>query len=112
MVIQLINLRRLRFWVQAKKFAMGSDHTAAITENGDLYCWGDNSFGQVGMGTDNVIQKEPVKILENIKDISLGYWCSAAISEKGDLYCWGCNRNGQVKWNIYRKGNSSNKNIR
>ena len=37
----------------------------AITTTGDLYCWGNNSYGQVGNGTI-LEQTEPIKVLENV----------------------------------------------
>lgn len=47
---------------------IGDFVTAAITTNGDLYCWGYNDYGQVGNGTtDN--QLVPNKILENVNHI-------------------------------------------
>ncbi len=73
---------------------LGGSHTAAITENGDLYCWGDNTCGEVGDGTwDN--QSKPVKVLQNVRDASIYLNRSAAITENGDLYTWGaCAGNG------------------
>ena len=38
----------------AKRIAGGNAHHCAITTDGGVYCWGDNSFGQLGIGsTDN-----------------------------------------------------------
>lgn len=69
--------------------------TAAISYSGDLYCWGDNRYGQVGNGnTDN--QHKPVKILENVESVQIVEGCSAAITKTGDLYCWGYNKYGEV----------------
>ncbi len=63
-------------------------HMAAVTEGGDLYCWGFNEYGQVGNGT-TIDQTKPEKVLSNVKDVELGLLSSAAITEEGDLYCWG-----------------------
>ena len=73
-------------------------HSAAITEDGSLYMWGCNDFGQIGNGKsgENEIQTEPVKIMDNVKYVSLGMNFSAAITEDGSLYMWGENDSGQL----------------
>ena len=69
--------------------------TAAITTDGDLYCWGQNDYGQVGNGTI-IDQTSPQKVLSNVESVCLGDKNSAAITTDGDLYCWGQNDYGQV----------------
>ncbi len=71
-------------------------HSAAITENGDLYMWGLNSFGQLGDGLCAYSRTIPTKIMSNVKAVSLGDIHSAAITENGDLYMWGLNSSGQL----------------
>ena len=82
------------------KFSLNAYNSGAITENGDLYMWGDNASYQIGNGTEDVTQTSPVKILSNIKSLSLnvqdfgkyGRDCGCgAITENGDLYMWGEN---------------------
>ncbi len=75
--------------------SLGSFHSAAVTKNGELYCWGGNTDGQVGNGSKEV-QTVPVKVLENVTSVSLGFGHSAAVTKNGDLYCWGKNDYGQV----------------
>ena len=60
-----------------------------------LYCWGDNELGGVGDGTTDD-QLTPVKIFEDVSDVSISSENIAAIKNNGDLYCWGFNRFGQV----------------
>ena len=82
--------------VKIKTFYPGGSVSAALTVNGDLYCWGKNDCGQVGNGV-TVYQYTPVKVLENVKDFYSNYNAiSAAITTNGDLYCWGYNWHGQV----------------
>ncbi|MCI9446707.1 MAG: hypothetical protein HFH36_04805 [Lachnospiraceae bacterium] len=71
-------------------------HSAALKENGDLYCWGYNNYGQVGNGEINQQQGTPVKVMENVLSVSLGDQHSAAITENGSLYCWGDNQHRQI----------------
>lgn len=84
--------------VKIKSFYSNGKTSVAISEEGDLYCWGYNEYGQVGNKTiDN--QLTPVKVLENVKEFSMskrvGY-TFGAITSNGDLYCWGYNKYGQV----------------
>ena len=81
--------------VKIKTFYPGGSVSAALTVNGDLYCWGANGHGEVGNGSTED-QYTPVKVLENVKDFYSNYERSAAITTNGDLYCWGKNGYGQV----------------
>lgn len=80
-------------------------HVLALTENGEVYAWGNNNAGQIGNGiTQGVIGGDPndffgkdggewipirVDIPEKIKDVITGDQTSYAISESGNLYAWG-----------------------
>lgn len=81
-----------------KMVDMGRGHGAAITENGDLYTWGHNHYGQLGNGTiadsQDDYYPEPVKIMENVKYVSLGDFSGGAITESGELYVWGQHNGG------------------
>ena len=50
---------------KVKEVSLGYYHSAAITENGDLYCWGYNSNGQIGNGTTEN-QTNPVKLRDSV----------------------------------------------
>ena len=81
------------------KVSCGYSHTGAITEDGNLYMWGQNLNGQLGDGT-TITKDKPtyVKIKGNpqIIKVSCGGYHTGAITEDGSLYMWGFNRNGQV----------------
>ena len=81
--------------VKIKSFYSEGYTSAAITEDGELYCWGNNSVGTVGNGTF-INQLTPVKILEDVREVFLSSGTSIAITTNGDLYCWGFNIWGQV----------------
>ena len=69
--------------------AAGTDHNLALDQQGNLWAWGRNDYGQVGNGT-TIDQPTPVQIMRGhkFKKISAGDTCSAAIDEDGYLYCW------------------------
>ena len=76
-----------------KYVSTGFGHSAAITEDGSLYMWGWNDSGQLGNGEHGVgVQSDvPVKIMDNVKSVSLGNGHSGALTEDGELYMWGNN---------------------
>ena len=71
----------------------------ARTINGEVYAWGDNSYGQLGIGnTEN--QSSPVKIesLSNVDEIYYDGSCCSAYAKTitGEVYAWGNNYMGQL----------------
>ena len=79
--------------------SLGFDHSAAITEDGSLYMWGSNEYGQLGNGTteDSYV---PIKIMDNVVFADIGdnaistgnaTFNSAAVTIDGSLYMWGEN---------------------
>jgi alpha-tubulin suppressor-like RCC1 family protein len=90
--------------------ALGGSHSAAILANGDLYVWGANADGQLGLG-DSTPRDTPTKVpgLSNVKAVSLGYEFSAALTANGDLYTWGLNDEGQLGLGDLTKRNTPTK---
>ena len=79
--------------------AAGGTHTCAV-ENliYDVYCWGDNSNGQLGDGTNtNRDTATPVPFFTgNVTKICAGSDHTCALTTDGRLYCWGYNFYGQL----------------
>jgi len=77
--------------------SLGFSHSAAITADGDLYTWGKNSDGQLGLG-DTTDRATPTKVqsVSNVTAVSLGGEQSAAITADGDLFTWGQNFCGEL----------------
>lgn len=63
---------------------------AAVTESGDLYTWGKNDCGQLGLG-DRVNRKTPTKVdtISNVVRVSTSDTACAAVTANGMLYTWG-----------------------
>ena len=70
-----------------------SEATICLDSNGDVFSFGSNSFGQLGIGKDEVELSKvliPQKIeIYSIKQISGGDNFTMCLSENGDLYGFG-----------------------
>jgi alpha-tubulin suppressor-like RCC1 family protein len=85
------------------KITAGGSHSCAIDVNGDLYCWGANSGGQVGTGATSTIEATPVKValpgLATSVSAGFRHTCASvlqAASQVEGLYCWGANAWGEL----------------
>ena len=88
--------------------AAGSSFTIALTESKDIYSFGSNSKGQLGLGAKIKQELSPKKIDIDTKfeSIFAAYSHCFAISLSGELFSWGRGSNYQVKRNIYLKSPS------
>lgn len=73
----------------------GFDHTCGVTSTNDLWCWGNNYYGQLGVGDQNH-RSAPVRVDPRGKwiAVSSGQNHTCGIQKDYSLYCWGDNRNG------------------
>ena len=73
----------------------GVQHALAITPGGNIYGWGDNQYGQVGLGkgSESFISK-PTRI-KKFEEIIIRIMCSFnrsfALTNEGMVYSWGTN---------------------
>lgn len=80
------------------ELAAGYAYTCAIAVGGDVFCWGNGIYGQLGNGA-SVNATYPVAVTLNgliFTKIALGNFTSCAITTDGDAYCWGRNNEGQL----------------
>ena len=77
---------------------LGSEHSAAITEDGSLWLWGYNGDFNVGYGDrqENINVPRKLDGLDDVISVALGPFNSAAITDDGSLWTWGSNDSGQV----------------
>ncbi len=77
------------------KLAAGGSHTCGITTDGDLYCWGGNFDGQLGVGnTTNSWAPLQVSPGTTFSHVVTGLWNTCALTTAGEPFCWGSNSNG------------------
>lgn len=91
----------------ATKVAVGSAHACALLDNGNVKCWGINTFGLLGVGDSSNRGDAPGQMGDNLAAINLGTGKTAtflaaggsttcAILNDGTLKCWGLNDYGQL----------------
>jgi alpha-tubulin suppressor-like RCC1 family protein len=83
----------------AVQVAAGEAHTCALDYDGSVFCWGDNSAGQLGIGggPDQPVPTQVPKLAGRVVvEISAGAEHSCAIDEQGRAWCWGDNSAGQL----------------
>ena len=78
----------------------GRNNTTAVKSDGTMWSWGDNTAGNLGIGTQGLAlsRSSPVQVgvLTDWLIPAAGGYTSGAIDTSGKIYCWGANDFGQV----------------
>jgi alpha-tubulin suppressor-like RCC1 family protein len=74
-----------------------SGNTCGIGFNGELYCWGWNGNGELGLG-DLIQRTVPTRVKVGVRfsSLSVGSAHTCGLSTTGQAYCWGSNVNGNL----------------
>lgn len=82
----------------------GENFACALMDSGNVKCWGHNSDGQLGDGT-NTDSWTPVDVIgleEKTTAISAGFAHVCALLSTGGVKCWGSNIYGQLGVGSYK----------
>lgn len=80
----------------ATKVSAGWDHACARNSSNQIYCWGGNAYGQLGVGnTTDSGTPQPVSV-SIATDISTGLFYSCGIGSGGSAFCWGDGASGKL----------------
>jgi len=86
--------------IESKKWKMlaaGGDQSFALAENGDLYAWGGNENGELGIEEEEEISEPKLLHLGfQVSFVACGYYHSAIVSMKGKLFTAGSNEYSQL----------------
>jgi alpha-tubulin suppressor-like RCC1 family protein len=78
-----------------------------ILSDGGVKCWGNNGFGQLGLGDTNHRGDQPNEMGDNLPEVNLGTgkaavavfpgtWHTCALLNDNSVKCWGNNNNGNL----------------
>ncbi|XP_013706397.1 ultraviolet-B receptor UVR8-like [Brassica napus] len=85
--------------IRIKMVAAGAEHTAAVTEDGDLYGWGWGRYGNLGLGDRNdrlVPERVTSAGAEKMSMVACGWRHTISVSYSGALYTYGWSKYGQL----------------
>jgi len=79
----------------------GPSYTCALRASGSVWCWGDNAWGNLGLGAlESTLAPRRVELPGRAVAVSTGRFVSrmhtCALLEGGAVTCWGANGDGQL----------------
>jgi alpha-tubulin suppressor-like RCC1 family protein len=82
-----------------RQISAGNTHSCGVTTGYRAYCWGSNSFGQLGDGTIGTTRLAPTPVAGGRQfsrvDANTYHTCGVSYPD-GRAYCWGTNTYGQL----------------
>ncbi|XP_067850557.1 probable E3 ubiquitin-protein ligase HERC4 [Heptranchias perlo] len=88
------------FRVPIVQVTCGRYHSLALSKDGAIYSWGQNSYGQLGLGEGFNSQIRPQCVISltgiPVAQIAAGGRHSFALSLSGAVFSWGRNNHGQL----------------
>ncbi|HWB80872.1 MAG TPA: hypothetical protein VG755_38180, partial [Nannocystaceae bacterium] len=82
---------------EGPQVATGMYHGCGLRSDGTVKCWGDNSEGQIGDGTQ--IDRTSATLvggLSNVTDVAAGGRHTCALVDDSTVRCWGRNASGEL----------------
>src|SRR4029453_9734090 len=82
-----------------RQVSAGASHSCGIRTSGRLYCWGNDTEGQLGDGGGNIHRLVPKEVSGGGTDwasVSAGGAQTCALRTSGRLYCWGDDAFGEL----------------
>ena len=90
--------------VTSVSVSAGADHVLMLGSDGNVYAWGNNEYGQLGVDNIGVIHTTPTLVTgladKSIIAIAAGQRFSLALSENGTVYSFGLNDKQQLGYTL------------
>lgn len=74
-----------------KSVAVGDAHALALRDDGTVWGWGYNLYGQLGTTLSGASVPLPVTGLDNVVAVAAGGYQSLALKQDGTVWAWGTN---------------------
>lgn len=75
-------------------------HTCGAASDGNIYCWGFNTSGRIGVGGNAPIPRQmdrtPLAPGEQFVSASIGGNNGCGLTNDGNIYCWGDDNTGEL----------------
>ena len=76
-----------------REICCGHAHTLAVNQYGQMYVWGQNEMGQLGLGSENIPDavRRPIlnPFIKDVSNLAAGHTHSLALTKNQELYSWG-----------------------
>ena len=85
-----------QIWKDARAIAAGNHFTLMITRDGDLYGFGNNQYGNLGLGYDTDYENEPMLLVEDVAMAAAGFEHALIVRGHGAIFGFGHNQFGKL----------------
>jgi hypothetical protein len=72
--------------------SVGTYHSCGVGVDGNVYCWGSNTVGALGIGSaDSLSHPNPERAVASVKftSVVVGDYSTCALDTSGTVQCWG-----------------------
>ena len=106
----------LPFTDKIEKIKVGLGHSCALSQSGELYCWGHNAYGQLGTestwsGSGEIYVPVKADVIGDILDFDVGRYHTCVLLTTQSITCWGYNDQGQLGWGSTSDVSGAHKNV-
>ena len=80
----------------ARRVTSGNRHVCVWADDGTVWCWGSNGFGELGAAGGTQPDPVQVTLAGTATLVAAGGNSTCAVLANNSVYCWGRNNRGQL----------------